>query len=412
MKKRLKLLHPSKRDASILFLAFITVLAGVGIFFIAMMINYDPIEEALAADQVVNTLFVLENDTGKPLSSFVLMYYPATRRAAVFDIPGEVGLILQGVNRVDRIDTVYDPQKASVFTAEIAAFLGVDINFSVIFNLTTLVKTVDLIEGVELFIPSPVEQYDSVPPVLFASGLRRLDGDKVRSYLMYTVPDEDSDSVRLRRQRFFYAFIRRLNEQNETLKQKSVARIYQTFLKASMKERERIRLFDEYAKINMDRVSIQSVSGTIREVSGQTLLLPSYNGNLIKDVVRQTLGGLTRQLENSLSDRVYTVEVLNGTATNGLASRTAELLRGFGYDVISIGNTEQSQEDTLIIDRSGLSGIVQYFGDIIRCTNFQKEAPDSELGGLDTLNLQNLNYKADFILIIGRDFDGRYVTNR
>jgi anionic cell wall polymer biosynthesis LytR-Cps2A-Psr (LCP) family protein len=412
VKKRLKLLHPSKRDASILFLAFITVLAGVGIFFIAMMINYDPIEEALAADQVVNTLFVLENDTGKPLSSFVLMYYPATRRAAVFDIPGEVGLILQGVNRVDRIDTVYDPQKASVFTAEIAAFLGVDINFSVIFNLTTLVKTVDLIEGVELFIPSPVEQYDSVPPVLFASGLRRLDGDKVRSYLMYTVPDEDSDSVRLRRQRFFYAFIRRLNEQNETLKQKSVARIYQTFLKASMKERERIRLFDEYAKINMDRVSIQSVSGTIREVSGQTLLLPSYNGNLIKDVVRQTLGGLTRQLENSLSDRVYTVEVLNGTATNGLASRTAELLRGFGYDVISIGNTEQSQEDTLIIDRSGLSGIVQYFGDIIRCTNFQKEAPDSELGGLDTLNLQNLNYKADFILIIGRDFDGRYVTNR
>jgi hypothetical protein len=262
---------------------------------------------------------------------------------------------------------------------------------------------------VEIFIPSPVEVYSESPPILFPSGVTRLDGDKAKTYITYELPEENHEVVTFRRQRFFLGFVKRLGEQNEILKNPLIAQIYQTMLKTTMNHRTRTRLFDEYAGIDMERVNIQSVGGNIREVSGKILLFPYYDGNLIKEIVRQTLGGLTRQSEGAFTERVFTVEVLNGTATMGLAGRTAELLRGFGYDVISIGNADRNDyETTVIIDRSGNEKMVRTFGDIIRCENIRFEAPSSENFEME-MNLQNYEYRSDFILILGNDFKGRYV---
>ena len=183
------------------------------------------------------------------------------------------------------------------------------------------------------------------------------------------------------------------------------------FLITNMSRQTWQRLFNEFALIDTDRTNIQSVGGNIREISGQTLLLPSWDGSLIKQIVSQTLGAITRQAEGSLSDRVFTVEVLNGTNTNGLAGRTAELLRGFGYDVISIGNAGRSDvEKTEIVDRSGFADGVKAFGEIIRCQNIRSESPILDNPEAEP-EFQNFEYRSDFTLIIGRDFDGRYVSD-
>jgi anionic cell wall polymer biosynthesis LytR-Cps2A-Psr (LCP) family protein len=402
-------LRRQKADASAFLLAAIFLLFAGGVVFTIFALRSDPIEEALSGDRVINTLFVFDEGR-KPLGVYVLMYYPATRRAAVFDIPGELGLIIQKINRVDRIDTVYDPGKISAFESEVEGLLGIDINFSMIISTEDLGRMVDLIEGVEIFIPAPVEVYDREKSILFPSGLARLDGDKARLYITYELPDEDREMAVFRRQRFFLGFIKRLGEMNGALKNPGAAQMYQSLLATDMNQRTRTRLFDEFAGIDTDRTNVQSVGGNVREVSGQTLLFPYYDGSLVKEIIRQTLGSLTRQLEGSLSERVFTVEVLNGTAVNGLAGRTAELLRGFGYDVISIGNADRNDyEETEIVDRSGYDEVVKTFGDIIRCENIRTETPvrdDPEAG----LNMQNFEYRSDFTLIIGRDFNGRYVS--
>jgi anionic cell wall polymer biosynthesis LytR-Cps2A-Psr (LCP) family protein len=400
-----------RTDASIFLLSAIVVLLGTGVLFTVMVLRQDPIEDALSGDRVINTLFVFESG-GKPLASYVLMYYPRTKRAAVFDIPGEVGLILKRINRVDRIDTVYDSHRIAAFEGEIEALLGVDISFSIVFDLPALGNITDLIEGVELFIPAAVSVYEPDNLILFPSGVTRLDGDKVLSFLTYRLPEEDDSLVTFRRQRFFLGFIKRLGEKNEVLKNPGMTHIVQPLLKTGMNQRTRIRLFDELSNIDADRVNIQSVGGNYREVSGQMLLFPNYDGSLIKDIVRQSLGTLTRQVEGSLTERVFTVEILNGTGVTGLAGRTAELLRGFGYDVISIGNADRSDyEVTEIINRSGSDDVVRIFAEIIRCTNLRHEdhVPD-ELDIELNMDLQNLEYRSDFTLIIGRDFNGRYIT--
>jgi hypothetical protein len=172
-----------------------------------------------------------------------------------------------------------------------------------------------------------------------------------------------------------------------------------------MNRRTMMLLFDEFVYIDTDRTNIQSVTGNLREVSGQNLIIPHWDGNLVKEVVRQTLATLTRDIDEHLRDQTLTVEVLNGTAINGLAGRTAEMLRSFGYDVISIANADRNNyENTLIIHRSGDENMVSDFAGVIRCTNIQE---DFSLYEEDALSRE---YKADLTLVIGRNFNGRFVT--
>jgi anionic cell wall polymer biosynthesis LytR-Cps2A-Psr (LCP) family protein len=398
-----------KRDASPFLLAVIVLLLVGGIVAAALTFRSDPIGAVLSNDRVISVLYIIEKDQ-KPLATYVLMCYPGTRRAAIIDIPGELGIRIRRANRVGRIDSVYDPNRIAAFEEEIESLLGVDIAFSIVASIENLGRAVDLLEGVEVFSPSQVDIRDGGALVLFPSGISLLDGDKAVSYISYEAPGEDSEMAVFRRQRFFQAFLKRQAQMNEVLKHPLVSRLYQSFFQTSLNRRARLRLFDEIALMDLDRASIQSVGGNLREVSGQMLLIPHWDGNLVKDIVRQALGTLTRPAEGFLIDRVFTVEVLNGTPVTGLAGRTAEVLRGFGYDVISTGNADHSgHERTLIIDRSGYTVMARYFADIIRCENIRIETPAREnLEG--ELALQSLEYRSDFTLILGRDFNGRYVT--
>jgi len=168
--------HLGGNDASIILLIAIVLLLAGGIVIAIYGLRSDPVDEILSSDRVISVLYIIEKDQ-KPLSTFVLMCYPKTRRAAIFDVPGEIGTLLRRINRVDRIDTVYNPNRISPFESEIENLLGIDIIFSIVVSAENLGKAVDLIEGVELFIPSRVDIHDEGKLVLFPSGISRLDGD-------------------------------------------------------------------------------------------------------------------------------------------------------------------------------------------------------------------------------------------
>ena len=392
-----------KIDASRFLLVVIFILLVTGIFLAAYSLRSNPVEDALSGNRVINILFVIEEEK-KPVSTYVLMYYPATRRAAVFDIPGDLGLLITRINRVDRIDRVYDPVRIGGYESEIEKLLGVDINFFVIISKENLISMVDLLEGVQIFIPSPVSYKNGHEMILFPSGMTVLDGDKAAVYATYILPDEDRGMVMDRRQRFFIGLLERWIIMNEKLKNPGTAKLYYSFFRTGMNQSTLMRLFDEFVFIDTGRTNVQSVGGNPREISGQALIIPYYDGNIVKEVVRQTLGTLTRQVDERLSP---TVEVLNGTAIIGFAGRTAELLKNLGYDVISIGNADSSNyESTEIVQRSGDESMLRDFAELIRCKNFRREIQEPE----DEQNIQNFEYKADLTLILGRDFDGRYVT--
>jgi len=397
-----------KFDASIILLMIIVLLLIGGILAAVFLLRIDPVEEALAFNRMITVLFLIEKDA-MPLGSYVLMYYPLTNRAAVFDIPGYTGLILSSIKKVDRIDYVYDQNDISEFSSEIQKLLGIDpIGFHIVIKIENLAKLVDLLEGVEIFVPTRIQTMYNNKTLQFPSGLLLLDGDKTVSYLTYESPDEDRDAATIRRQRFFISFLKQIGSKNESLKNPGLRRLFHSYMESPVNQRTRICLFDEFSKIDLERITVQSVGGNWREVSGQMLLLPYYDANLIKEIAQRTLGALAQSIEGSMNERIFKVEVLNGTTVSGLAGRTAELLRGFGYDAVT-GNADRNDyEKTLIYDWSGTDSAAKIFGDIIRCTNIKTEAHAADDTVVDS-PVYNMELKSDFTLIIGRNFNGRYV---
>jgi anionic cell wall polymer biosynthesis LytR-Cps2A-Psr (LCP) family protein len=395
-------------DASVFLLLAIVVILAVGGFFIFGILRSDPIEEALSGKEAMNLLFVFEGENeNELLGAYVLMYSPGNNRAAAVSIPGDVGMILNSANKVGRIDSVYNSRNVDNFRSEVEALLEIGINFSCIFELEKLGKIVDLLEGVEIFIPQAVEIYEETP-ILFPSGNTVLDGDKAKQYISFVLAEEDLEQPRLRRERFFLGLLKSFGEKNSRLENSQLAGAFYPLFKTNLNRLARERLFQALAALDIDRLSMQPVAGNYREVSEQDLLMPYYDGAVIKDIVRQAQRSLSQDDPGALVERVFTIEILNGTTTTGLASRTAELIRGFRYDVVSTGNAEGEYEKTEIIDRTGLEEVVNVFAETIRCKNISYEAkiPEIDIGP----SVRNPDFKADFTLIIGRDFNGRIVT--
>jgi hypothetical protein len=160
------------------------------------------------------------------------------------------------------------------------------------------------------------------------------------------------------------------------------------------------RFVGEVAKLDIDRLVLQRISGTRRAVDGKPLLFPHYDGDLVRDIVKQTLNALATS-NASLTDKIFTLEILNGTPLKGLANRTAEIFQSFGYDVISIGNAEtDDHQATVIYDRNANAEAARNLANVIQCRSISTDpAPKSAS-------------EADFTLILGSDFNGRYVNVR
>jgi len=162
-------------------------------------------------------------------------------------------------------------------------------------------------------------------------------------------------------------------------------------------------LIEELGSLNADYIVSKPVHGDKVAVDEQILLFPHYEGNLVRESVRQTLESLANTEVFSEDELTVVIEILNGTEKTGLASRTAQLFANFGYEVARIGNAERDDyESTVVIARADLPAAQRLAG-LIRCTNVEQEQTvSSEIGA-------ELSPEAiDVTIILGLDFDGRY----
>lgn len=392
----------TRHDASFFLLLLIVALLVGGGVSVLLMVRENPVETALSGDRILNTLIMVEHE-GRPVVNFVLMYYPQTRRAALFDVPGNIGQIIPSIGRMDRIDTLFSSKNTQAYTREIASILGVEIPFSLTIGTANFSRLVDLLEGVDVFTPDAIADYSVKPITLIPPGTVTLDGSKALDLLLYENPEEDESLLHTRRQRLIVSLVKRISEKLDTLGSRAIRPVFLSLINTNVRNNTVMELLGIMVSIDTDRLIPQRVGGNLRTVSGEDLLFPFYDGSLIKDIVKQSLSALSRQGEGGVLERVHSVTVLNGTSNNGLARRTANLLQGFGYDTPSIGNADApDQEKTLIIDHLGSEEAVSLFADVIRCTNIRTEIREES----DRLSLDG---GTDFTIIIGKDFNGRYV---
>lgn len=391
-------------DRSIVFLVFILLVLLVSAGFLVFSMQTDPVKDSLEGDKLLKVLFVLE-DEGLPIATYIIAYYPGSKRAAMFDIPGETGLIIGSLSRVDRIDALYKEKSIREYKAEIEKLSGIEVPFYIQMTLDQFSRLADVLSGFSVFIPSPVDfKTDIGETVRLPSGAVSLDGDKLRTYVTYTDPLDQENEAAGRKQRAVLSFFRALSDNSEKVFAKNFFRGIRDSMVSNVDASSLSVLLEELSRLDGERLVPQRVTGSLREVDGKQLLFPFYDGQLLKDIVRQAIAGLVSE-DASAQERIYALEILNGTKSQGLARNTSELFQSFGYDVIRVGNAENVDYDkTVVIDRIGNTAVAEAVALIIQCENIQSTSvvftPEDDYG---------TEAIVDFTIILGKDFNGRYV---
>ncbi len=396
-----------KRDKSIILLAvIIIVIIGTG-FFLFFNFRSDQISDDLRQSGSLAVAFLFHEE-GKLQFTEILFYNPETHKGAILDVPGNLGTIIESFQRIDRIDLLYTEGKPEAYVDKLEELTGVEIPYIVEMSIGDVEKCVDLMEGLEMFIANPVEIIEEEEVILLPSGSMLLDGGKIATFVRYSeFPGESEIEKISRRQKFMQAFLGRMGEKSRELTEPGVFGYLTDFTATNLDKRSLSSFVQEIGKLDIDRIVFQRVLGVNRVVDDQTLVFPHYEGKLLKETMGQTLDSLASTETASGEELMISVEILNGTNRNGLASRTAQLFKSFGYEVVHVANAESfDYEATLVLDRSGNINKAQKVANIITCKHVNtvlEEIPEEAETEPDKI--------VDVTIILGKDFDGRYCKN-
>ncbi len=384
-------------DPSLVILSLIfLILVGLGTYILFSM-KIDDYREMVNDNKLISIALIIE-DEGMPVVTELFYYHPETRKGALLNLPEDTGAIIKSLNRVDRVDVVYQAQEPSDYLEQVAALTGIDSDFYVIISAGTLVHLVDFLEGVEIFLSNPVDIQEEGKLILLPSGSVTLDGDKALDYLKY---EQEGESVgdRIRREHeLVMGILRKTNQLYSPVMAENLMMYLLPGIRTDMDQKSFGSFLSELSSLEVDRMVFQEVLGTRRKVDNQILLFPHYDGKLLKETVKQ--------MEDSLSDfdilkdekLIVSLEIQNGTTRNGLAGRTAEIFKSYGYQISSIKNADSTKyENTVILDKKGDPSSVQRVANLIKCTKIHTEVD------------RNRDETVDIIVILGKDFDGRYV---
>ena len=387
----------------LLFIALILIVILAMSLFFARSLKTNNVKDALEHDTLLRTLFVVQNEEGNALFSNVIVMDTSTKKAALINLPGYTGAIFQSLGRTDKLEKVYNELGMASYKTEVQKLLGISIPYTTMVKLEDFIHLCDMFGGMRVFIPSPIDCVsENGERWLLPSGAVTLDGDKIAVYLQYEEDDETEDTIQDRYQNVMGAFLTGLHDQSfKIFNTKQNFRRFSVNLNSNIADDEEETLYNEIAQIDTESIIKQTITGSLRNVDGEQLLFPLNNGEFIKEAVKQTTYMLMSS-DGTISNRIYVLEIQNGTKTQGLARRTATLYQNASYDVLSAVNADSNDyAETVIVDHIGNEAIARQVGELIRCTNI-KQADEMEDGS-------SSDSMVDFTVILGRDFNGAYV---
>jgi len=387
-------------DRSLLLIMIMMLVIIVTALFLYFQVRTDKMSESVKSGSIVPIMFIVTEEN-TPLLTELFLFYPDTGKGAILDIPGNTGSIIENLNKVDRIDILYDLKNIEPFKQKVAELTDIQIPFHYIISLENLQVLVDLLDGLQLFIANPVDIKNESEVVLLPSGSVNLDGSKLVSYLKYSLQGE-SDSEKIdRNQKFLKSFLEKLASRKEYLGSDDIYHFINERVTTNLDRKSFENFLNYIDDLDTDRLQYNKVLGLKQFVDNQELLFPHFDARLLKELVKQIEDYLVNIRSSSDQGVAFSVEILNGTDVNGLASRTAQVLKSFGYRISDIGDATRTDgleyKNTVVLDRKGNPDAAKSLAALIKCERWHSEADNS------------LDDTIDITLILGRDFDGQHV---
>jgi len=368
-----------------------------------------------------------EVDPPRTDTIIVLHYDPKHHKLGMLSIPRDMWVQIPNYGE-GRINTAYRigemkkyPGGGPVLVKEtVRRFIGYPIDYYVMINFDGFRKLVDLIGGIDIDVPKPIndptfpdENY-GYSPLYIPAGRIHMDGDLALKYAR--TRHQDSDFGRARRQQQVIMAIRDKVMEKKMLPS-LIARAPQIYkaLGNSISTDMPISLMVALARsmasqdLTVEQAVIDSsCTKQYRTQGGAWVLLPLRDkvravvDKIMQDTPPVAAGtpsvitpigkSAVQMKQERLKMENARIVVLNGTLKSGLASNTAKQLKKLGFNVVSIGNADRAdyQHSVLIV----------YTPKEFTSQELQKIFHISPENVRTGANLKN---SSDFLLILGKD---------
>lgn len=312
-----------------------------------------------------------ENGMARTDTMMLLTLDPTTLQAGVLSIPRDLWVPIPGynqgrINTAHRLGEMYNyPGGGPALARETVEYnLGVPIQYYVRLNFQGFVDLVNLIGGVDIYVPEPINDplypdnnygYD---PLYIEAGQHHFDGAMALKYAR-TRHDSNDFQRADRQQQVLLAILERVTSLN-MLPQLAprIGELY-TIMDESVSTDltldEILALAGLAIKVDRSQIRFAVIDQTCTEdyitPEGAQVLIPLRER---MREVRDYVFGVAEIAQQTVEQESATIGVLNGTERIGLAASTTDYLQAQGVAVATFGNADRSDyaATTIIMNRA------------------------------------------------------------
>ncbi len=395
----------------------------------ALQDNVDPSKLKGEGDGRVNILLLGrggEGNAGPDLTDTILIASidPINKKASLLSVPRDLYYPKTSNYRVNSVfaEAKYaaKARKASNTDAENAGFtamekviqddLGIPIHYHVMIDFAGFVQAINTVGGVDINVDKNGTVYEKLWDGLIKKnytldvkeGPQHFDGQRALYYARSRKTSSRGDFDRAERQRMLIIALKErvlsIGTFANPLKISGLLDAFGNHVQSNMSIDEVTRLYDLGKQINSSNIStiglvdppnnfLQSVN-----IAGQAIQRPRAGLNdfsEIQNYVRNTLK------DGYLANENASVVVLNGSTSSGLATKKANELRSYGYNVVKVSDAPtKTYKSTILVDmRNGEKKYTRRYLEIRFGVSAVNTLPDPKIQ-----NPEN----ADFIIILGQ----------
>lgn len=337
----------------------------------------------------------------------VASYNPNTQKATLLSIPRDTytGKNPAKATAYEKINSLYSRKHRPDETlAAVNEITGLNIQYYVVVKTEALIKLVDVIGGVDFYVPKDMN-YDDVTQDLhihLKEGQQKLDGDKAeqvlryrhdnwdpvtKTYPTYSAEYGDNDLGRMRTQREFIMQVIKQTARPENI----------------FKIGEILKVAEEYVITNIDFNAAKDYVPYAVEFDTSNLLTDVLPGSVpdlsktnnvsifvhdkakTKQLVQELF--FDRDMEDTdedgeeansdttttnVSKKDITIEVLNGSGDSSNLQKVVNQLKGADYEVTRTGSTNTTSKTTIINKKNVKETYLKNMKDVIRNRKHRK----------------------------------------
>ncbi len=357
-----------------------------------------------------------EEDFWRTDTMMVATLDPVTMQAGVLSIPRDLWVPIPGytenrINTAHAIGDAYDhPGGGPALAVETVEYnLGIEIDYYVRVNFQAFIDMVDLIGGIDIDVPEPIDDPCYPTPdygcenLHIEAGQHHFYGDMALKYAR-TRHSSGGDFDRARRQQqVIRAILARVTDVGMLPQLAARAPEIVQMVEGSVKIDPNLQLDELIAlavlasEVNPDDIRFRVIDekSTLFKTTPDDMMILIPLRDEIRRVRDEVFGLTNGENGQTTEEEAATLSVLNGTQTPGLAYATAQFLEANGLPVALYDNADRQEYDTslVIMNRDKPLTAVQILSLL--------ELPQSAV-----VNGSNPTAEYDIVVILGADYAG------